>query len=109
MSDITMTDTDRAVNQTKGREIMGRVSRIKKPEKRNEYHGNHYVVNDEQVIFRPYETPTNEGRNEREINELVNITHNQLYDEFEAFRKQELNEIADTGNILRIITKGDKR
>ena len=27
MSDITMTDTDRAVNQTKGREIMGRIKK----------------------------------------------------------------------------------
>ena len=82
---------------------MGRESRIKKPEKRNEYHGNHYVVNDEQVIFRPYETPTNEGRNEREINELVNITHNQLYDEFEAFRKQELNELASVDNLEQFL------
>ena len=29
MSDIIFTDTQRAVNQTKGREEMGRVSRIK--------------------------------------------------------------------------------
>jgi len=34
MSDITMTDTQRAINQTKGREEMGR-SRVKKPKKKN--------------------------------------------------------------------------
>ena len=75
-SDITMTDTQRAINQTKGREEMGRVSRIKKPRAKNIGYGE------------------NNGWSKSE-----QVGYNRAYNVCEAFRKQELNDLADIHRI----------
>ena len=77
-SDIIFTDTDRAIDQTKGREEMGRESKIKKPEKksqRNEKDGADSSWNNRAFYY-------NNGRAD-----------------MDKFRKQELTELADVGNI----------
>ena len=76
---------------------------MNKPEKRNEYHGKHYIINSKQILYVPYETSEMEERDDEEINEFVNATHNQLWDKFDKYHKHILTELADVLNLEALI------
>ena len=127
MSDIIFTDTQRAVNQTKGREIMGRDTRktcdfeqckmnidslctatkdVQCPKNNSQsvYENPELLKRMKSKIKKPEKKeaykPTDKQVGEGAYYYLREIKgYNEAIDKCEAFRKQELTELADEGNI----------